>query len=531
MKYKYFLLVFAIAVIGYLSSHYEIRIYPANTLKGEDRKRADKLRQVVYYINEMYVDSVDWNKTTQSAIEGALENLDPHSVYINREDGESNDENFQGKYQGIGIQYDVIDEFITVISVTPGSPSDHVGLMAGDKIINIGGKPAQGMAVNDVPRELKGPKGSKVTIRVLRNGLQEPFDLEIIRDEIPIFTIHTWFKLDEITGYIWVNRFAHTTADELEEALRTLEERSIKRLILDLRGNGGGLLRQAVEVAGKFLDGHKKVVYTQGRLSRFNDEYYSDDFGSSRKRDYPLIVLIDHGSASASEIVAGAIQDYDRGLIAGTTSFGKGLVQNEFVLNDSSRLRLTISKYYTPSGRLIQRPYKDRGLEEYYASDEETVDSLTIAAAPEDTITSRPVYFTASGRKVFGGGGIKPDVEIKYTSHSKSPALATQMIQKRVFFETIANYLASGRRINKAKYDEFLAGFKISPELLANLRKTAVHKGIEIGDDPFSLDVEFLQNRLKAEIARQVWGMNAYYQVILQFDNQLAEAVQLFDNK
>jgi len=528
-KYKYFLLFFVLIVIGFFSAKYEIRIYPADSLKGRDKMNADKLGQAVNYINSMYVDSVDWKKTVESAIEGALENLDPHSVYITREDGESNDENFQGRYEGIGIQYDIIDEYINVISVMPGSPSDHVGLMAGDIITKIDGVSARGIALRDVPDKLKGPKGSKVTVTIQRSVLDEPFDAEIIRDEIPIYTIHTYFKLDEKTGYVWINRFAQNTAEELENALQDLEKQGIERLILDLRSNGGGLLRQAVEVTGKFLAGHKKVVYTRGRLSRYDVEYFSDDFGSPEVRAYPLIVLIDHGSASASEIVAGAIQDYDRGIIAGTNSFGKGLVQNEFFLNDSSRLRLTISKYYTPSGRLIQRPYKGKKIEEYYNEEAIPTDSLKLSGAEKDSLNASPIYYTAAGRKVFGGGGINPDVDIAFTSNSKLPGTAAQFIQKRVFFETSRKYIANTGHIDKSSLTKFLREFRIDPNLLANLRKTATAKGLKIDEADLIKDRDFMSNRLKAEIGRQIWGMNAYYQIILQFDNQLGEAAKLFD--
>lgn len=528
-KYKAALLTVLVIAAAFVISQFDAHLTSFSAGRADREKNINKLDEALKYIDQLYVDEVDWNETVERAIDGALQSLDPHSVYITPAEAETNEENFQGKYQGIGIQFDVIDDFITVISVIPGSPAEQVGLLTGDKIIKIDGKSAQGMSSSDVPEKLKGARGSKVTITVVRADVDEPFDLTLIRDDIPISTIHTYFMLDDKTGYIWLNRFAQTTAQELEDALKDLEGQGLKQLILDLRGNGGGLLRQAVEVAGKFIDGHKKVVYTRGRLSRFNDDFYSDDFGQTGKRKHPLIVMIDHGSASASEIVAGAIQDYDRGLIVGSVSFGKGLVQNEFVLKDSSRLRLTVSKYYTPSGRLIQRPYKGKNLEDYY-QDGDAADSLLARIAANDTVAERPVFQTESGRKVFGGGGINPDVEVKYESYSRSSKMTTQFFQKRVFFETGSAFVNRNSQINKNHFNDFYEHFNVSDNLLQALKKSAAGKAIQFDAADFDRDREFLKNRLKAEIARNIWGVSRYYQVLLQHDNQLEKARQLFSD-
>lgn len=480
-----------------------------------------KINEVLNIVNKYYVDSVDWQQTGKGAIEGALKTLDPHSVYFSKEEVQRNDENFEGRYHGIGIQFDVIDGYITVIAVIPGSPAQDAGLLAGDQIVKINGKSAYNISSSDVPKKLKGPANSEVDVTIRREGMRNPFDVTLTRAEIPIFTINTYFRPDSITGYVWLNRFAQHTADELEDALLEMERQGIKRLILDLRDNGGGLLRQAVQVVGKFIDGHKKVVYTRGRLSRFNETYYTDEFELTKKRDYPLIVLIDQSSASASEIVAGALQDYDRALIVGERSFGKGLVQNEFDLGDGSRVRLTISKYYTPSGRLIQRAYKGKDIADYYRGAGE--DSL---AAEKDTLES-PVFYTKAGRKVFGGGGIKPDVEIKYATYAHSRKLIMQLNQKRCFFAA-AMLISRNSPQWGADFEKFYNEFRVSKSELNSLKKIAGDKEIQFKKRDFIKDERYLKNRLKAEVARHFWGMPEFYRVLLQYDNQFSEAFNYF---
>lgn len=525
-KRKLLLWTILVIALSLVASHFESRqTRPSATRLSKDES-IEKLSRVFNYIDNLYVEEIDWDKTIQGAIEGALETLDPHSVYIDLEDAQTNAESFEGKYQGIGIQFDVIEGYITVISVIPGSPAEEVGLMAGDKISRINGESAINLTTSQVPHKLKGPEGSKVEVTVLRSGMDEPFDITIVRDEIPIFTINTYFKTDDKTGYVWINRFASTTADELEKALQDLERQGIEQLILDLRMNGGGYLRQAVEVAGKFLEGHKKVVYTKGRLKRFDEAFYSDDYGTSQPRDYPMIVLIDGGTASASEIVAGAIQDYDRGLIVGTNSFGKGLVQNEFELNDHSRLRLTISRYYTPSGRLIQRPYKDKEREEYYH--DAYADTIPAEHVNRDSLLrEHQVYYTSSGREVYGGGGITPDVNVKWESYSRSPRMTQAFLQKRIFFETAAKWAAEHPGWHD-RFDEFFASFEVSNGLLQSLKNMARANDITFTREEFNRDLPYLKNRLKAEIARSIWGMEKFYRVILQHDNQFQEARRLF---
>jgi len=485
----------------------------------EEIQSFQKIENVMRLSQAYYVDDVDWREGSGHAIEGFLSGLDPHSVYITPDEAAQNDELFEGKYQGIGIQFDIIDKYINVIAVIPGSPAQDAGLLAGDRIVAIEGESAEGISTSEVQQRLKGPKGSKVMVTIDRPGSAEPFEVELVRDEVPNYTVNTFFMADDSTGYVWLNRFASTTSDELENAMIKLERQGMKQLLLDLRNNGGGFLQQAVKVTGKFVNGRKKVVYTKGRVEQVEEEYYSDDFGKSIDRSFPLVILINGASASASEIVAGALQDYDRALIVGERSFGKGLVQNEFVLDDDSRVRLTVSRYYTPSGRLIQKPYKNRSVEDYYNG---SADSLMA-----DSIKTNGIYYTLAGRPVYGGGGIEPDSVVEFSSGSLLPSLTQKLFEKRVFFESANSFV-----LNHPGYKErkawFIKEYRISDEDFALIVDNALQKEIEISRSQVGKDSSFIANRLKAEIARNYWSQNEFWQVLLAHDNQYARALQLF---
>jgi len=327
---------------------------------------------------------------------------------------------------------------------------------------------------------------------------------------------------NDSTGYIWVNRFAATTSSETEEAIQELMRKGMKQLILDLRGNPGGYLNEAVKMAGKFLPGHQTIVETRGRNSRVDEVFYSDQWRSTNEiHTFPLIVMIDRGSASASEIVAGAIQDYDRGLILGTNSFGKGLVQKEFPLSDGSAVRVTTAKYYTPSGRLIQRNYKGKDVQEYYA---ETVDT---SWASEDSLKNRPQFHTRAGRLVYGGGGIRPDVIVRYQSYSKSPKLTSKIVNKRLFFEFTSLYVQQHPKA-KTNLDDFQRNFRITDAIMTDFKKYCIDHEIEVNDEDFNKDQNYLSTRLKSEIARHFWGKDGFYYILLHHDNQFKEALNSF---
>jgi len=486
------------------------------------KQQIGKFFRVVQLVQYYYVENPDWDKAMEGAISGMLSRLDPHSVYIEPKKVKQNKESFSGHYEGIGIEFDVIDGYITVISPIAGSPSERLGIRAGDKIVKINGKSAVGISRDEVPKKLKGPKGTKVNVTIVREGLDEPIELTIVRDVIPIYTVTTYFMVDDSTGYIWVNRFAATTSQETQEALDYLVRQGARRLLLDLRGNPGGYLHEAVKMAGKFIPGHHLIVETRGRDNRVDEKFFSDQWRTGPVYDFPLVILIDRGSASASEIVSGAIQDYDRGLIVGMNSFGKGLVQKEFPLSDGSAVRITTAKYYTPSGRCIQRDYKGKKVRDYYREISDTT------WYSEDSLKNRPQFHTLGGRIVYGGGGIRPDVVIKYKSYSRSPKLTNKMNVKRLFFEYATQYANQHPEL-KTSIERFQKEFQITDDILNDYKKFCIDKGIKMDEEAFQKDRKYISTKIKAEIARFFWEKDGYYYVILHNDNQFLEALKHFD--
>jgi carboxyl-terminal processing protease len=488
------------------------------------KQQIDKILRVMQLVKYYYVEDVEWDKAVEGAITGMLSELDPHSVYIEPQKVERNKEDLSGKYEGIGIEFDVINGYITVISPIAGSPADLLGLRSGDRIVKIDGESAIGINREDVPKKLKGPKGTKVLVTIIREDEEEPFDLTIIRDVIPIYTVTTKFMADDSTGYVWVNRFANNTTGEVEQAIVELQKEGMRRLILDLRGNPGGYLHEAVKLAGKFISGHRLIVETRGKNERVEEKFFSDQWNDTGKSyDFPLVVMIDRGSASASEIVAGAIQDYDRGLILGTNSFGKGLVQKEFPLSDGSAVRVTTARYYTPSGRLIQRDYKGKRPDEYYT---EIMVADTVLAN-DDTLKNRPKFSTKAGRVVYGGGGIRPDTMVPYESFSKSPKLMNKMLNKRVFFEFTNHYTSNHPELN-TNCKKFLKEFLVDEKLLTEFKEFCKKQEIEMEEQDFIRDQKYIAERLKSEIARFFWEKDGFYYVWLHHDNQFLQALNSF---
>jgi carboxyl-terminal processing protease len=477
------------------------------------------LNDIISIVNDYYVEVPDWNKVMEGAYSGLLENLDPHSFYIAKSQIDGITEEFTGKFEGIGIEFDVLDGYITVIAPVAGAPAEKAGLEVGDKIVKIEGESAYKIKREDVSKKLRGPKGSAVTVTIRREGTED-FDVTIIRDEIPLFSISACVMIDDSTGYIFVNRFSSTTAEELEKGLARLKKEGMKQLVLDLRNNSGGLMDQAIDMADMFIDGKRMIVYTKGRIKDSSEEFYSgrlDGYGN-----LPLVVLISRGSASASEIVAGAVQDLDRGLIVGETSFGKGLVQRQYPLRDGSAIRLTVARYYTPSGRLIQRPY-DGNLEDYYEGfNEENRDSLL---AIEDTAQVRPQYQTAQGRTVYGGGGIAPDYYVKLERNLSGETFKLLRHSSRILFD-FTNKIANEYEQYHSQKDEFYERFEVSERDLEAFFELVKAKKIDVDIGKVKTDTDYLKVLLKAELAREFWGYDEYYKVIRLSDNQVQAAIQ-----
>lgn len=509
-----------------------------------------KYQEVISNAVKNYVEPVDTQKLTESAIRGMLNELDPHSVYITAEEMKGVDEDFQGSFEGVGIQFDVIDDTIVVISPISDGPSEKLGIQSGDKIIKIDDENAVGMNRDLVPKKLRGPKGTKVKLGIKRSGKSEILTFDVIRDKIPLYTVDASFMLDSTDiGMIVVNRFAATTHDELVQALRKLKQEGMKKLILDLRGNPGGYLNQAFLMADHFLKGGDTIVYTKGRRPEFDEVYKSTPGGLVE--DIPLIVLVNAGSASASEIVSGSIQDLDRGLIVGETSFGKGLVQRQYPLPDGSAYRITIARYYTPSGRCIQRPFEDKAnyrnlvgrLELKEGSNIEHALEMVKKEIKEENgknikdnkkgsvinLDSIPLYSTRSGRTVLGGGGIIPDYIVKQDTITR---FSIQLRMNRVFYEYVDKYLDNGRNLDadyRNNYISFIRNWKVTNKMMEDFRTLAESIGVKWDEESFKKDEDFIKTEIKGTVARSLWDRNAYVQVFFSIDKQVNVAKGLFD--
>jgi len=501
-----------------------------NVFSGDNiYEQIAKFKDVLSLADKYYVDNIDTQKLVDAAIKGMLDQLDPHSVYIPAKDVQQISEDFKGSFDGIGIEYDVVNDTLLVVSPIAGGPSELVGLQAGDKIIAIDGKSAVGITRDEVMKKLRGPKGTKVTVTVVRDGVSKPLDFEITRDKIPLYSVTASFMVNKEVGYIYVNRFAETTGKEISEALAKLKSEGMRDLILDLRDNPGGLLNEAVDVASEFIPAGKTIVYTKGRIPEAN-EYFPSNGGEYTQ--VPLIVLVNSGSASASEIVSGAMQDLDRGLIVGETTFGKGLVQRQFPLDDGSAVRITIARYYTPSGRLIQRPYgKDSNWANYFMGAEAIDSSEKSGSNIEHTLESdsnRPVFKTPSGRKVYGGGGITPDYVVKMAD---VPQFIYQFQVKRIFLQYADDHFSQLQDKMRQEYgspEGFNEKFTVTNRMLGDMFAEAKKASIKITKDDYDSNSRYVSMLLKAQIARNIWGNDGWYRVILALDNQFEKAMSLF---
>jgi carboxyl-terminal processing protease len=490
------------------------------------REQIQKFSDVLSLTQRNYVEKVDTQKLVETAIVAMLAETDPHSVYIPPKAMTRVTEEFRASFDGIGIEFDVINDTLLVVSPIAGGPSEALGIQAGDKIIKIDNIKCVGIKRDEVPNKLRGPKGTKVVVTIYRSGAQDLIDFNITRDKIPIYTVDASFMIDKEIGYISVNRFAQTTYEEFKTGLKKLLEQGMKKLIVDLRGNAGGFLDQAFLMANELIPAGKKIVYTEGRLSEFSDEYFSSSGGSFEKN--PLIILVDEGSASASEIVAGAIQDNDRGLLVGETTFGKGLVQRQWDLLDGSAVRITTAKYFTPSGRLIQKAYT-KGK---YTSDTRNVteEGDNIEHELEQADSTKPIFYTANGRKVLGGGGVSPDYVVKSDTFTLFSRRA--LSNREWLLNFINSYMDGNGKELKRKYgkdiDLFEKEFMITDKMLEPFFATIKSKGIEFNQEQYNKDEKLIKTLIKAYIARNIWGNEGWYKTRLIIDTQVQKALTLF---
>lgn len=519
--------LFLVLTIGALIGIQLEKVFSGDNLRESIRKFND----VLTFTEKYYIEEVDTQKLVEAALNGMFNQLDPHSVYIPAREFTAVEESFRGDFEGIGIEFQIVNDTLTVVSPITGGPSEQLGILPGDRIIKIDGNPAIGITNDEVRQKLRGKAGTKVNVTIHRPGVSKLLEYTIVRDKIPIYSVDAHFMIDDKTAYVSISRFSETTFDELYNSLKDLDSKGMKQLLLDLRGNPGGYLNQAVQIADLFIDGKKKIVYTSGRRSEFNEEYYASETYPYEK--IPIVVLINRGSASASEIVSGAIQDWDRGLIVGETSFGKGLVQRQFQLFDNSAIRLTISEYFTPSGRLIQRDYKNKkDKKDYYSeiSDREESEGENIQHTAEKD-SSKPTFTTLlKKRTVFGGGGITPDYIVK----SETLTEYTQnLLKENLFYSFILNYLDTNSKEIKNKYGDNLSKFRkdfsISKELMDSFINYANTKKVEFIKSDFEKDKDYIAARLKAQIARNFWKNDGWYSVLLEGDSQFNKALKLFN--
>lgn len=500
-----------------------------NSLISNDtiRDQTIKFQDVLGLTVKNYVEDVDTQKLTESAINGMLGQLDPHSVYIPASQLQRVQEEFQGSFEGVGIEFQVLNDTLLVVAAIPGGPSEALGIQSGDKIVKINDTSSVGITQELVPKKLRGPKGTRVKVSILRAGMKDPLEFEITRDKIPLYTVDASFMVTPEVGYIRVTRFAATTHDEFVQGVSKLRTEGMKRLILDLRGNAGGFLEQAFKIGDELMPQGRKIVYTKGRQPQSDDEYVSS--GGGRFQDVSLILLVNSGSASASEIVAGAVQDWDRGLIVGETTFGKGLVQRQYDLRDGSAVRITTARYYTPSGRLIQRPWgKDRAKYAREVIDREETEGENITHDAEKDST-RPVFKTMGGRKVYGGGGITPDYLVK---SDRLNEYTVQLFGRQVFLQYADKYADLHSADLKSDYGKeitkFVKEFAVDDDMVQGILAVAKAKGIEFKKDLFEKDKKYVTDYTRAYIARRLWGNEGWSRVILEDDTQFKKALSLF---
>lgn len=553
----------------------------------EFRNANTRMGQTLQIIDYFYVDKADFDKISQKGVEAILKELDPHSVFISKDEVAAMNEPLVGNFDGIGVSFQLHSDTIHVVDVISGGPSEKVGLLAGDKIVRVDGENATGDSIKEdwVRKHLRGDKGTKVKVDIIRGNRKEPIAFTITRDKIPINSIDTWFMVSKQTGYVKLNRFAQNSAEELRDALKDLKKQGMKQLILDLRSNGGGYLGTAFEICDEFLSGDKLIVYTEGEKSP-RQELRAEVKGSFESGR--LVVMVDEYSASASEILSGAVQDWERGVLVGRRTFGKGLVQRPFDLADKSQIRLTTSRYYTPSGRCIQKPYED-GVEEYRNDYYNRLTHGELSNADSVHFPDSLRYTTSGGRTVYGGGGIMPDVFVPIDTSRASDYLIN--LRSKGLFNTYALTWAEENRetfLKKAPtYEQFSEQYE-KMNVLDDFKAFAAKEGVtpsevkkewvnqivldylkkEVADstaekyqsyedyaesltqkDKLVGEIiekakaedeklerlnreseKYIASSLKALIARNLYGVKYYYMTVFENDRELQEAISVIED-
>ena len=535
------LLVFAALFNVTYSIASDDNIYAANKISGQTGIKAQnqnkpispqqKLSYALYAIEKLYVDSIQQEKLVEDAITGVLKELDPHSTYLNKEEVKEMNEPLQGNFDGIGVQFNMLNDTLFIINTVSGGPSEKVGVLAGDRIISVNDTTIAGvkMKTPDIMKRLRGPKGTKVNIQVQRRGVKDLIAFRIERDKIPIYSIDAVYMADPTTGYIRVSRFGATTHDEFVEGIKKLKDQGMQNLIIDLEGNGGGYLNAAIEMANEMLDGDNMIVYTQG-LNSNKEEALSNNRGLMK--DGRVVVLVDESSASASEIVSGAIQDLDRGLIVGRRTFGKGLVQRPVPLPDGSMIRLTVARYYTPTGRSIQKPYED-GVENYNKDLIQRYNKGELQNADSIHFPDSLKFTTLKNRRiVYGGGGIMPDYFVPLDT-TRFTTVHRNIIAKGVLNQFVITYFDENKKSLAKEYPSYQAfenKFQVTDKMISKLKDKAEKEGIEIDKAQFESSEELIKLQIKALLARDMFTPAEYYRVMNAKNDTYLKALYIINN-
>lgn len=500
----------------------------------EIRSQANKLAQTIYYLNSFYNDKVDNIKLTDEAIAKIISELDPHSVYVTAKDSKAMNEPLDGNFEGIGVEFAIIKDTLTIANPISGGPSERVGIRSGDKVIYIDGEKITGIQLTNevVFKKLRGNKGTKVNLQILRKDVPELLNFEVIRDKIPIYSLDACYEAEPGVVYLKLSRFSATSETEIYEAITKLGLKKINGIIFDLRGNGGGFLTTAFAIGDMFLEKGQTIVYTEGRRFPKNETFAT---GNGFFKQGPLAVLIDENSASASEIVAGAIQDWDRGAIIGRRSFGKGLVQQMLPYSDGSQLRLTIARYHTPSGRVIQKPFIEGKRDDYYKDLNNRYKTGELFNLKDVNVPDSLKYKTLiKGRIVYGGGGITPDYFVPADTSDVSEYFMN-FIRKGVITEYINEYSDSNRDILKAKFKSFESfdkDQKLVESIFADLITYAQKKGLERDEKGLNISGNRIKNYIKALLARSLFDTSAYFKVINSYrDDEYKVALDYINGK
>ena len=515
------LLAIGVAIGYFISNRVKNNVFSNYTLLNT----GNKMNSIVDYILQNYVDTINKKDLEDEAITSMLHSLDPHSDYIPASEFQQINEPLQGNFEGIGVEFNIFNDTITVVTPISGGPSEKAGILAGDKIIYVEKEKVSGVKITNklVFSKLRGKKGTKVKISVLRNGNKKLYDFTITRGEIPLYSVDVSYMIRPNIGYIKVSRFAKTTYEEFIQACKTLQRKGMKKMILDLRGNPGGILPAAVNICDEFLSKGYTIVYTEGKASPKNIHKSTSTGGFENGE---IVVLIDEGSASASEIIAGALQDNDRATIIGRRSFGKGLVQEQMDLEDGSAIRLTVARYYTPTGRCIQKPYSENK-EEYYEEEYKRLENGELFSADSIKFADSLKFTTPGGKTVYGGGGIMPDVFIPIDTTERSSYLSK--IVNSGLLSSFAFMYADKNRANLLKYgspEQFVKNFSLNETVFNEFLSFLETKGVQKEANGIRKSGNLLKNQLAALIGRAIYNNEAFYPVINGRDKAIMRAVE-----